>query len=83
MPDTLRTSYHSPGTSGFACADRMAVRFRCRVTTALRFVVTRQASDLTGNMEPIVIAKLPAWSTDAMAIQRAIADRVPQCLSLR
>ena len=27
VPDTSRSSYHSPGTSGFACRDRVVVRF--------------------------------------------------------
>jgi len=43
-------AHHSPATSGFACADRVVVRFPCRVTTALRTAVTRRS------------ITFPAWS---------------------
>ena len=44
--DAARRPYHSPGTSGFACRDRMVVRFLRRVTTALRS--GSDAADIVG-----------------------------------
>ena len=44
--DTPRRPYHSPCTSGSACADRTGMRFSCRVTTALRF--GSDAADVLG-----------------------------------
>ena len=60
-----RTTYHSPGTSSIAGADRMVMRFLCRVTTALRSgsdaAHSQRISRISLRSTSLAPAKLSAW----------------------
>ncbi len=77
-------AYHSPRTFGFACPDRVVVRFLSRVTTAASLlVVTRQAKDLTCKIEPIVFTRCSALTANARTTRPEVPSRAPRCFMVR